>query len=1226
MAKLRDLIVRKAKDDDELMAQLSQPSRPKVNVQQDFGGRLKTAALGALEEAARPIQKISSNIEDILAGEIARQRQARTLRQQEAPITPFQRQQFRRQSIGTSFEQLKDVGDIAKQAAVTGIRAVGATQPATAAAFGLFNTAVGTAGGLLKGQDLPQAVQTGALGAVESAPRTLGMVGVNRFTQPFMNQQISQIMSKYPGLSGQIRGRAASAGLNVGEGLLMDIASDLPTTPQSIALDAITGGTLFAGPANEPIRQAFRNIEFPRIGESGFARVGRPEQVSPLQIDPESTPLLRDMVRTGRARLDTATGLVKTFEGGDEGWVNIGRLPKSTVEDLQFRNQIPDKIKPGFGEAGVIKPDEFIGKKNAFNINKEKLGLGEQEAEKLDETVEMIRPLLEKNKGDTLTHAEILEGGRKAALMDEVMTRADSKAFAEKIQSTRNFIKKESGEQGLSKEYIQQLEVLSSQASDAGRRLNAFSVGAEDVGIKEKMIRELLKLGTDADEMAAAAKNVDWKNKNQVTEFYRQFNPAKLTDYLDEFRYTNMLSSPNTHIVNAFSNFVQTGVVAPIEKTIVGTLDWAKSSLTGSEREYFARQGADYAAAYWKNLPEAFTAFKNTVKGIEDFHKPELDFVPTSTSKLTQAYTMPLRALEAGDQFFRKMTEAGELASLKRVGIEGAQAQKLAADSAEYRLFRQGFDPEGRLGQGGLLKVWDQWNSAVGNLRSKPGGKWIIPFLQTPTNILKQGIEYSPLGVATIPGSREPMQQLGKALIGSSVFAAAYSMAEGGLSTWDAPTSAKEREAFYAAGLQPYSLKIGDKWVSYSKLGPLSYPIAMAAALKWAEDNGVEGDTIGNLGRAASGTLGFFADQSYVRGIGDIIDAIKGDEFKQGRALANIPAQMVPYRSFLGWITRLVDPVYRKTTGGTVTEQMMKSLKSQIPGVSQTLEPYTDPLGQPSLRQFPGFNAFSPLKVTEEKEQFKDLFEASQTESARKRSIKFAKESGDISGVGDIGLLDEARKAQLPTDMNTLTDLYKDRSAEVKRLERSIRMLPFESGTEIEKQIKQKELQEKLDAANLFIDRVESERPEQFFEVQLGTFKSGGGQVVEARANWAKEQLDQVKTGEEAQELINRLWDEKVLTGTSKGVAAALEKMGYNVWEYTGDNPELKKATDGKKPKTIKFKSVTAPKVKSAAKTIKIKTPPSAPKINVERIARAAEFDVPEFRSGGKIKLTSRRI
>ncbi|MCK9371439.1 hypothetical protein M0R04_16105, partial [Candidatus Dojkabacteria bacterium] len=627
--------------------------------------------------------------------------------------------------------------------------------------------------------------------------------------------------------------------------------------------------------------------------------------------------------------------------------------------------QVPKQVEVSKADSSskVIIPQED---KYAFNINKERLGLKGESARKLDEVVEQMRPVLEKRKGAPLTNKQIIIGGRKAVMLDTVMSREESAQFLKALQASRNFLKSESAKKGLSPEFLAQLEIVSSQASDKGRSLRAFAVDAENSTIKEAVVRDLQKLGIKTKRLIEASKNVDWDNASEVTAFYRKFKPASILEMLEEYRYTNMLSSPLTQIVNIFSNFLQGGIVAPIEKTITGTLDFARSRLTGSEQKYFASQGVDYAKAYWKALPEGFSKFKSIVLGDGGLRKPDVDFIPTGTGKLHKLYTTPLRALEGMDQLARTMVTSGELKSLEKVGITGAEALKRAEASADYRTFRQAFDPDGKLGQGGLLQLWDKWNVGVNQLRHLPGGKWIVPFLQTPTNILKQGVEYSPLGIATVKGSKEPMVQLSKAIIGSGVFATAYALADSGLTTWDTPTNAKDREAFYEAGLQPYSIKMGDKWVSYSKLGPISYPIAMASAMKWAKDNGANDNIMMTAGKGSLGFLQFFADQSYMQGIGDVIDAVRGDEYKQGRSLANIPSQLIPYRALQGWIAKLIDPVYRKTSGGSVPEQMGKSIISQIPFASKSLEPYVNSKGEESKRYAPLFNAFSPLRTSQE--------------------------------------------------------------------------------------------------------------------------------------------------------------------------------------------------------------------------------------------------------------------
>lgn len=721
-----------------------------------------------------------------------------------------------------------------------------------------------------------------------------------------------------------------------------------------------------------------QEVQKPPEGQSGFidfnAEVGRPKP----QIDtPENIirPEKLESSKRSAQRIVEQKRKSQTFQG-EQPVQGGSRLRVKPIGEV---SGVPSKVS---SKVSISRDGKY-----AFNINKKKLGLNTQQSKQLDNVVETMRPVLEGNKGGTLTKKEIIEGGRKAKALDDVIGREESKAFAESLQASRNLLRSEQSQVGITPRFLEQLEIVSSHAADAGRRLSSFNIGAEDITIKEKVLKDILKIGADVDEVLKAGRNVDWNDAKQITDFYRKFKPATIADKLDEYRYTNMLSSPNTHINNAFSNFLQTAVLAPIEKTVRGGVSFAEAKLTGKEQEYFARQGVDYAKGYWKALPEATENFFKTLKGIDGLKKPDVDFIPTSTSKARQIYTLPLQALEASDQFFRALVKGGEIESLKAEGITGAKATKMAEQSADYRTFRQAFDPDGKLGQNKVLQVWDKWNSAVNNLRNVPGGKYLVPFLQTPTNILKQGVEYSPLGFATVKGSARPAEQMAKAIIGTGVFTGAYALAESGLTTWDTPTNATERAEFYAAGLQPYSIKIGDKWVSYSKLGPLAYPIAMASALKWAKDNGASEDQLATIGNAMAGTLGFFADQSYVRGIGDIIDAFRGDEYKQARGLSNIPAQLIPYRSAMGWIARLVDPVYRKTTGGTVPEQIGKSLVSQIPFASKSLEAYQTPFGTDSERQFPMINAISPFSISQERPEEKAYYDARNSIRQEKKEV-----------------------------------------------------------------------------------------------------------------------------------------------------------------------------------------------------------------------------------------------
>src|SRR5690606_10518262 len=89
--------------------------------------------------------------------------------------------------------------------------------------------------------------------------------------------------------------------------------------------------------------------------------------------------------------------------------------------------------------------------------------------------------------------------------------------------------------------------------------------------------------------------------------------------------------------------------------------------------------------------------------------------------------------------------------------------------------------------------------------------------------------------------------------------------------------------------------------------------------------------------------------------------------------------------------TQIVDPVYRKG------DSVMTNITKGIPGLSTGVSPYEDPLGNPSQRQFPLLNAVSPLSVTEEKPEYRALYEARQQNLEQNAITRAIKEGKDVS-------------------------------------------------------------------------------------------------------------------------------------------------------------------------------------------------------------------------------------
>lgn len=620
----------------------------------------------------------------------------------------------------------------------------------------------------------------------------------------------------------------------------------------------------------------------------------------------------------------------------------------------------------------------------------------------LEEATTMLGDELQNQQGEPLSHEEVIAKAREADIITKGVSREATLDFQASLLKTRQHLVALANDNELTPEFLDTLKVMSNLGTDIARNLESFKIQAfpEHTMVKMKIIKDLQKLGISSEEILKAAKGVDFKDEQSVAKFYRTFVKPKLPELLDEFVYMNILSSPATHITNAFSNVLQLAGLNPLTKLASGALDFVGTRLTGEDRSHYISEIPDFYKGALNAVPTAFKGALEAMKGKKILERPDVKHLPT-LSKLVDVATLGLgkyvtRALEASDIFFRTMIEAGEVEAMSKalghppLPKEQVAIQKEAQKRANYYVFRMKPDAQNETGQGKFLSAVDQMTNAVYRLRAVPGFKWFIRFVQTPMNILKQGIEYSPAGIATIPGAKDKTEQAGKAVLGSFVFAGASWLAANNLTTWSAPTSAQEKNDFYAAGLQPYSVRIGDKWVSYSKLGPLAYPLAMGAALHYflKESPDALSDTeMDKVVDALTGIMKFFSDQSYMQGISDLVGFASGEKSK---AISSIPAQLVPLSSLQGWVNNIIDPLRRKAEKGLTVESVVDNIQMKIVGMSQFVPPQIDAEEVPVKKQMREVNAVSPVKVSKVDEQ--KLAEYQDTQKTKQEMNKVKKE------------------------------------------------------------------------------------------------------------------------------------------------------------------------------------------------------------------------------------------
>ena len=169
----------------------------------------------------------------------------------------------------------------------------------------------------------------------------------------------------------------------------------------------------------------------------------------------------------------------------------------------------------------------------------------------------------------------------------------------------------------------------------------------------------------------------------------------------------------------------------------------------------------------------------------------------------------------------------------------------------------------------------------------------------------------------------------------------------------------------------------------------------------------------------------------------------------------------------------------------------------------------------------------------------------------------------------------EESEVSLPADMTALEVIYKDAQNKIKNYETDKAKAEYlkDYDSDFYKKQDLKELEEKRVEAQETLKLMEQKYPEKMLDIEIGAYKSGGGSNVEERAKWVNDKLKKYSESgdtKKVMELIDKLWDEKVLTGGSSGVAAKLlEEYGIDVYGFGSDpskskNPNAKKASGAK--------------------------------------------------------------
>jgi len=537
-------------------------------------------------------------------------------------------------------------------------------------------------------------------------------------------------------------------------------------------------------------------------------------------------------------------------------------------------------------------------------------------------------------------------------------------------------------------------QVVHGVSAEGGRALRAFRQEAFDAissGEAQKM-EELLKrmenlLGSRAkvEEMAEKIAALDINNPYQVNKFLRDITKPKLWDYIVEVFYNSILSGPKTHIINSSSN-TATALLSPVERLFIAGVERVLAPLQRRRIERFWDEIPVDLLGLFSGLPEGVrAALKTVTTGVDPGQASKWEFRQKAfRGPLGEVIRIPGTALEAMDQLGKTVNTRAALWALamRKARMEGHKGLKAkarmdeiihdppadmlveASRIAEERLFRA---PPG------------QWTQAIMNVRNleltwagnAQPFRFVIPFLRTPSNLLKFGIQRSPLGFADpalwkalASKSPEASDRLGRSMLGSVIGGAIAAMVATGQMdiVGFPPADRAERDRFYREGKQPFSIRIGPYWIQYQRVEPWNQTLSqMAIAIKAIRDKDASIDE--KVGTAAATIGRNLVSQTYLSGLSDLLNAANDPERYGKRWITRPITGMMPFSALLRTAAQIVDPTFRRSNN------ILEAFAKNIPLLSKTVPPVITAFGEEAKREWP---AWSPFVVTPDQQDMVD--------------------------------------------------------------------------------------------------------------------------------------------------------------------------------------------------------------------------------------------------------------
>ena len=539
-----------------------------------------------------------------------------------------------------------------------------------------------------------------------------------------------------------------------------------------------------------------------------------------------------------------------------------------------------------------------------------------------------------------------------------------------------------------------QKEVLAVRAETA-RALDAWKIPAG--GGKEQMrgIENVLEQFGGADvsrNLAGRIAALRGGSLANLDEVVSRSVGARTRDAVIEGWIMGLLSGPKTHLVNTMSNtsviflqMLERGTAARIGKLLgtkggvelgEGMAQW-HGAVSGLKDAFIFAGRALKSGESGFGLGKIDTPRQGAISS-EAFNMASDTWTGRAVDFIGSTARIPGRLLSAEDEFFKTIGYRMELHSRAlRMATQDVHAGKVApsnlkehiadlvenppedlrlaaTDAALYQTFT---NKTGKFAEG-LRKVADADPSGFARV--------LLPFVRTPSNIMKFTFERTPLAplmsqvrADIAAGGARGDLALARMATGSGVMLATADMAMGGAITGGGPDNASRRSAMMRQGWQPYSVKIGDRYYAYNRMDPVGMTMGLAADLVEILQNsdGANAPEVEEAMIAVTASIASnVTSKTYMRGVSEFFEMMSDpDRYAEGyvqRLLGTVVPRVAAEAA------RIEDPYLRES------HSIVERIRSQTPGISKKLPAIRDLWGKPvEFRSGLGwaYDAVSPI-------------------------------------------------------------------------------------------------------------------------------------------------------------------------------------------------------------------------------------------------------------------------